>query len=295
MSRTATLTLLLTDLVDSTRIVSELGDDHAATLMARHDRVARDLLGPHSGREIDKSDGFLHIFEDPQDAVSYAISYHRALRELSASEGVRLLARSGMHTGSVRLTWNTPEDVSSGAKPCEVEGIAKATAAWVMTLAMGGQTLVSAPTRAALGELDCAWVSTSHGHYRLKGVPEPLEISEVADPEPGLGPPPPDTAKVHRVVATGSGWRPARDVAHNLPPSRVAFFGRRSEQRAIDEHFDNGARIVTLVGPGGTGKTHLARRYARAWMGDWPDGVWFCDLSEARSAIDVARALGRVL
>ena len=298
MSESATLTLLLTDLVDSTRIVSQLGDARAAEMMARHDRVARDLLEPHRGREIDKSDGFLHTFEQPLDAVRYALAYHRALVALSKELGISLYARAGMHTGSVRLTWNAPEDVARGAKPCEVEGIAKATAARIMTLAMGGQTLLSSHTLALVsGELggrdDMRLVS--HGHYRLKGVPEPMEISEVAELAEGVLRPPPDTAKVHRVVRTDGGWRPVREVPNNLPPERVRFFGRKHELRGIADHFDKHTRIVTLAGPGGTGKTHLAQHYGRTWLGDWPGGVWFCDLAEARGELDVARSVGRVL
>lgn len=298
MSQTATVTLLLTDLVDSTRLVSELGDAAAAALMARHDRVARDLLPRHSGREIDKSDGFLHIFDEAVDAVAYAHAYHRALADLSRDEGLVLAARAGLHTGSVRLTWNSAEDVALGAKPCEVEGIAKATAARIMTLAMGGQTLVSADTRAVVAPVlddrrDVRIVS--HGHYRLKGVEAPLEIFEVAAVQEGVLRPPPDTAKVHRVVRTEGGWRPAREVPNNLPPDRVAFFGRKDELRAIADQFGAGARLVTLAGPGGTGKTHLSTHYARAWLGDWPGGAWFCDLSEAHSELDIARALGAAL
>ena len=298
MSESAVLTLLLTDLVDSTRIVSELGDARAAEMMARHDRVARDLLPVHRGREIDKSDGFLHTFASPSDAVAYALAYHQALVGLSRAVGVSLYARAGMHTGTVRLTWNTEEDVARGAKPCEVEGIAKATAARIMTLAMGGQTLLSADTRREVAaDVDARddLRLISHGHYRLKGVPEPLELSEVAALAEGVLRPPPDTAKVHRVVHTDGGWRPVREVENNLPVERVRFFGRARELRAIADHFDDGARLVTLAGPGGTGKTHLSTRYGRTWLGDWPGGVWFCDLSEARGALDVVRAVGQVL
>ena len=77
-------------------------------------------------------------------------------------------------------------------------------------------------------------------------------------------------------------WLPLREVRHNLAPERDAFVGRGAELRALAHALDAGARLVTLLGPGGTGKTRLARRYARAWLGDWPGGVYFCDLSEAR-------------
>jgi predicted ATPase/class 3 adenylate cyclase len=286
--------LLLTDLVDSTRLVAELGDARGAALMARHDRVARDLLVAHAGREIDKSDGFLHLFPTAAEAAAYALALHAALAALAAEEGLPLQARVGLHSGEVLLVWNSPDDVARGAKPCEVEGIAKATAARIMTLAAGGQTLLSAEARAELGDARGRRV-VGHGWYRLKGVPDPIEIFEVAPVDGGVLQPPADTAKVHRLLRDGDTWRPAAELPHRLPPERGAFFGREADLRQVADRFADGARVVTLVGPGGTGKTGLAERFARAWRGDWAGGAWFCDLSDARSALDVARALGQAL
>ena len=74
--------LLLTDVVDSTRLSETLGDVAVAGLWAAHDRVARDLLPTHRGREIDKTDGMLLLFEAATDAVAYALAYHRAIAAL---------------------------------------------------------------------------------------------------------------------------------------------------------------------------------------------------------------------
>ncbi len=61
-ARTVVTTLLVTDLVDSTKLVDQLGDAKAAQIFARQDRLARDLLQTHGGQEIDKTDGFLMLF-----------------------------------------------------------------------------------------------------------------------------------------------------------------------------------------------------------------------------------------
>ncbi len=74
--------LLLTDLVDSTQLVERLGDAAAAELSAAHDRVARDLLRQWRGREIDKTDGMLMMFDSAADAVACALAYHAALAAL---------------------------------------------------------------------------------------------------------------------------------------------------------------------------------------------------------------------
>jgi predicted ATPase/class 3 adenylate cyclase len=285
-------TLLLTDVVDSTAMAESLGDARMASVWLAHDRVARDLLPIHNGLEIDKTDGFLLLFEDTPSAVAYAVAYHAAMRVLSAELEVRLAARAGVHRGPVILRENGAADVARGAKPIEVEGLAKPTAARTMSVAGAGQTLMTSAASETLGEVDLT--VRSHGHWRLKGVALPVELLEVGDDDaPFL--PPEDGAKVYRVVEVGGEWRPARDVPNNLPPVMQASFGRVRELRDIGDAFDRGARLVTLLGPGGTGKTHLALRHARAWRGDHPGGTWLCDLSEARTPAEVARTFGVAL
>ena len=65
--------LLLTDVVDSTRLAEKLGDSAMAEIWAAHDRISRALLGPWRGREIDKTDGMLLLFDNCADAVGYAM------------------------------------------------------------------------------------------------------------------------------------------------------------------------------------------------------------------------------
>ena len=149
-------TLQISDLVDSTRLVEQLGDERTAEVSARHDRMARDLLEEHEGLEIDKTDGFLLLFERPLNALLYSLAYHRGLEKLSQEMGIELASRVGIHLGEVFLRENPPEDVARGAKPLEVEGLAKAMAARLMSLAGGRQTLLTRGTfdlarRAAVG------------------------------------------------------------------------------------------------------------------------------------------------
>jgi predicted ATPase/class 3 adenylate cyclase/Tfp pilus assembly protein PilF len=285
----ASYSLLFADLVDSTALVERLGDERAAVLWQAHDREARRLLARHAGREIDRSDGFFLLFERPADALRFALGYH----ELTA--GLGLAARVGLHHGPVTLRHNPPDDVERGAKPLEVEGLAKPLAARIMMLAEGGRTLLSAAAAAIeAGELD-QQVLHRHGHYRFKGVEEPVEVAEVG-PASAAFTPPADGDKAYRVVRVDELWRPVRDVRHNLVPERDAFVGRRAELRHLADELGRGVRLLTVLGPGGTGKTRLARRYAAAWLGEWPGGVYFCDLSEARSIegilFAVAVALG---
>jgi predicted ATPase/class 3 adenylate cyclase len=282
--------VVFTDVVDSTRLVERLGDERAAEVWAQHDRRARELIAAHRGREIDRTDGFFLLFDDALDAARFALAYHDALRTLG------MTTRVGLHVGAVTLRENSPQDVARGAKRFEVEGLAKPLAARVMALAQGGQTLLTASAREALGAAlpDGAHVEL-HGYYRLKGIQEPVDIYEIGADRTVAFAPPPDSEKAYRVVRTDDLWLPVRQVRHNLPAERDTFIGRALELRDFASRLDAGQRLITVLGPGGTGKTRFVRRYGRAWLGDWPGGVYFCDLSEARSLDGIYFAVASAL
>ena len=125
--------VLLADLVDSTAFIENFGDARAALALKRLDLQIRDLLEFTGGRLIDKSDGLLAIFERPVQAVDFALRYQQALRQFSSNEGSTLTARVGIHVGEV-MTWsNSAPDIAAGAKPLEVEGLAKPMTARVMS------------------------------------------------------------------------------------------------------------------------------------------------------------------
>jgi predicted ATPase/class 3 adenylate cyclase/Tfp pilus assembly protein PilF len=268
--------LLLTDLVDSATLAQQLGDAAMSRVWAAHDRVARDLLRVWHGREIDKTDGFLIVFEQARDALGYALAYHRALAQMQPP----LRARVGLHVGAVTLRVTPQADVALGAKPFEADGVSKPIAARVMSTALGGQTLLTKAAMDALGPVPQR--SVSHGHWRVKGLPQLLELFEVGEDDAPFRPPP-DAEKVYRVVRHGELWLPARETRHNLPAERDAFVGRGSHLNDLARRYDQGARLVSLLGIGGCGKTRLATRYGWTWMGDYPGGVWFCDLAPART------------
>lgn len=198
-------TLLLTDLCDSTSLVERLGDTPAAELFREHDLLVLKLQQQWRGRLIDRSDGLLLLFERPIDGLGFALDYNRGLAEIGIARNVKLQARAGLHVGEV-LTWrNSDEAVRVGAKPLEVEGLAKPMAGRLMSMARPGQILLSAVAeplahRAAreLGERGQQLLWKSHGRWRFKGVPSVQEVYEVG--EPGVAPlrAPPNTPKAWR-------------------------------------------------------------------------------------------------
>jgi putative peptide modification system cyclase len=211
-------TILLTDLADSTALVERLGDGTAAELFRAHDGLVLQLQQTWRGRLIDRSDGMLLLFERPIDGLGFALDYHRGLEEIGASYGVHPKARAGLHVGEVLIWRNSDEAVRVGAKPVEVEGLAKPMAARLMTMARPGQTLLSAVAeplahRAAreLGERGRHLLWKSHGRWRFKGVPQTQEIFEVGEPGFASLRPPRGSQKAWRDIPL---WRrPAALVA----------------------------------------------------------------------------------
>jgi serine/threonine protein kinase/predicted ATPase/Flp pilus assembly protein TadD len=90
--------------------------------------------------------------------------------------------------------------------------------------------------------------------------------------------------EIETLKIAGRGW-------HTLPVERDAFIGREKELEGLDHNLSGTSRLVTLLGPGGMGKTRLAARYGWRSLGEWPGGVWFCDLTEARDANGIVSAM----
>ena len=206
------------------RIAGAIGDAAMTGHWIAHDRAARELLRTWRGREIEKTDGIVAVFDSAADAAAFAVDYHRALAAL----GMPFKARAGVHVGPITLRENSPADVAVGAKRFEVDGLGVSIAARVMSAAAGGQTLLTAAARSALGESPLR--VQSHGYWRLKGVHDPVELFEVGDAQAPFTPPP-DEDKAYRVVrvdenvATGAPSAPqpgARTRRLHRPQRRTA-------------------------------------------------------------------------
>jgi TolB-like protein/class 3 adenylate cyclase len=238
-------TLLICDLAESTAMVEKLGDSRTAELMRRHDRLSRDLLQRHGGREIDKTDGFLVLFERPIRAVAFALEYQRELKNLGAAQSIDLQARIGIHVGEIVLWENDAADIAHGAKPVEAEGLVKPVAARLMGIARPGQILLSGTAhtlalraRSELGDA-CVLRWRAHGNYRFKGVPEPVQVYEVGEDGVALFKPPAWSGKAHREVPW---WRRPgtlvfEAIAALLLIAAPIYFLLRSEPTAtISDH-----------------------------------------------------------
>ena len=171
------LTLVFTDLADSTALKLERGDQAAAELMERHRRIVVDLCAQTGGHVIDwAGDGCFLTFEAASAAVSFALLLQQSHLDSPDLPGVRV----GMHMGEV----SERSGADSGGTQSRVEGLAVDLAARIAGLASPAQVLVSASVaNSARQRVDdglfrhpVRWVT--HGSYVLKGFDEPIEIRE---------------------------------------------------------------------------------------------------------------------
>ena len=276
------LTFLFTDIEDSTAIW-ERDPDAMQSAIARHDAVMSDVIERCGGRVYKTTgDGVCAAFAQSGDALRAALLLRQSLSMECWPTAEPLRVRMAIASGE------------ASPRAGDYFGPAINLAARLLSLCRGGNTLLRADVaNAGGGQASAGGRIDRHGWYRLKGIAEPVEVAELTTGSVSV--PPPDSEKAYRVVRIGDRWRPLHDIPNNLTPERDVFIGRESAIRELSQRLDRNARIVTVLGPGGIGKTRLVRHYAAHWLGDWPGGVYFCDLSEARSLEGVHFAVSMAL
>ena len=261
------VTFLFTDIEGSTRLERALGADTWATVVAEHDRRLRSAIEAAGGHVVKtEGDAVFAAFASPKAAVEAIVGGQRALAAEPLVPGDELRVRAGMHLGVGRVR----SDIAPGAAEDYV-GIDVNYAARIAAAANGGQVVLSGALVDALGS---GWddVGPSSG---TELVDEGLRI--VKDFE--------DPARIYRLVVPGAADdpRPLRtlDPPTNLPRESTTLVGRADEIAKLAEELAAG-RIVTLTGPGGSGKTRLALGVAEVVRRRFPHGTWFIDLAAVR-------------
>jgi len=192
------LAIVLLDLIGSTAFVQKAGAVKAAEWLQYHDRMTRTLMYRFDGREIDRSDGFLVSFERIVDAVNFALTYQQSIPQRT-----KLNTRIGIHLGIVAEVTQDEIDTLGGAKPIELEGVAKNIAARTMSVCMAGQVLLTSEAMAAIKGRTNKFTPKGTryvcvGLYRFKGVREPVSLYAVGSTIQSLQPPP-NSEKVKRL------------------------------------------------------------------------------------------------
>jgi predicted ATPase/class 3 adenylate cyclase len=265
-----TVTFLLSDIEGSTRLLGKLGMVRYAALLERHRGMLRSAFAAHAGYEVDcEGDGFVVAFGSPTAALAAAAEAQRALAAGGWRPGCEPRVRVGVHSGEVL------------AVPPKYVGLPVHVAARVMAAAHGGQVLTTRATTALAGALPPGLSLADLGEHRLRDVTAPERLFRLV--VAGLE----DDTRAPRGMGPASGA---------LPAPAMPLIGRLRE---LDELFDlvvrRRARLVTLTGAGGVGKTRLALQLASGVAATFPDGVWLVDLAPVSAASLVAAATARAL
>ena len=268
-TRSELVTCLFSDIEGSTRIELSLGTGPYRDVRERHRVLLREAFTTNAGQEQStEGDSFFVLFRRAPDAVRAAVAAQRAIAaEPWPADGV-VRVRMGLHTGEIE---RVGEDVI---------GYAINRTARIAAAAHGGQILVSEPTRALVaGDLPADITLRDLGPHRLKDLREPERIAQlVAEGLPDEFPP----------------LRSLDRQPNNLPTQLTTFVGR---DRELAEALDllRATRLLTLTGPGGTGKTRRSLQVAAAAADRYPDGVWFVELDAVRDPALVAPTIARTL
>jgi predicted ATPase/class 3 adenylate cyclase len=265
---TGTVTFLFTDIEGSTRLVEQLGDAYSDVL-ADHCRIIRRAITDAGGTEVaTEGDSFFAVFTDAGAAVAATAAAQRALAAHDWPAKADIRVRMGLHTGAAKLGGDN------------YVGLDVHRAARVAATGHGGQVVLSAPTRSLVAEALPAGVHLRDlGAHRLKdlAIPEHLYQLDV------------DGLPVEFPALRSLDARP-----NNLPLQLTSFVGREAELAAVGKLLD-GARLVTLTGPGGTGKTRLALQVAAERLARYGDGVFFVELATVTDAQMVPTAVAGAL
>ena len=269
------VTFLFTDIEGSTRLERSVGSMAWAGIVARHDRLLREAIEAHGGIVVKtEGDAFFAAFERPADAADAVVAAQRALAAETWPTEKPLRVRMGLHHGEGRLRdGRGPDD------PEDYVGIDVNYAARIAAAGNGGQIVVSAVLARELA----GWTSAG-----VRLVDEGLRAVKDFD----------EPAQLHRLEVQGAADdpRPLRtsEPPSNLPGEVTPLVGRDAEIASVREALVE-SRIVTLTGPGGSGKTRLALGVAAALTQRFPHGTWFVDLASLRDAALVESAIASTI
>ncbi|MEZ0239414.1 MAG: adenylate/guanylate cyclase domain-containing protein [Chloroflexota bacterium] len=259
------VTFLFTDIEGSTRLERSLGSAPWSSVVADHDRRVRRAIEGHRGVVVKtEGDAFFAAFAEPADALAAIIEAQRAIAAGGWGTEVDVRVRAGLHLGEGTLRERDPAHRGDE----DYVGIDVNYAARIAAAANGGQVLVSdALARSVAG--DAGEAGSANG---ASLVDEGLRI--VKDFE--------EPTRLHRLVVPGAAddRRPLRtlEAPSNLPHETTPLIGREAEVEAISAALLE-TRVVTLSGPGGSGKTRLAIAVAEFVRSRFAHGVWFIDFA----------------
>ena len=269
---TGTVTFLFTDIEDSTKLAQQ-SPDALPALLLRHREILNQAFAANHGFIFQVvGDSFSVAFHTATDALYAALQAQQSLHsEPWITSPIKV--RMGIHTGAAQLA-NDPtiEGPYSGYTTL-------ALTQRIMSAAHGGQILLSQ----TVYELTRDEMTEEHqfidmGEHRLKSMLRPEHLYQLN--APGL----PSTFPPLKTLESS---------AHNLPLQLTSFIGREKEIAEI-KNLLHSARLVTLTGSGGTGKTRLSQEIGAQELIDFPHGVWIVELAPLTEPVQIIPALAQV-
>jgi predicted ATPase/class 3 adenylate cyclase len=265
---TGIVTFLFTDIEGSTRLVQALGDRYAEVL-AKHCRILRAAISNHGGIEVGtEGDSFFAVFPSGASALEATTSAQRALAAGRWPKDAQVRVRMGVHTGEGTLGGEN------------YIGLDVHRAARIAAAGHGGQVVVSEATRAGIGtDLPAGTALRDLGAHRLKDLAMPEHLYQL---------------EIDGLPVEFPALRSLDARANNLPVQLTSFVGREAEIAEVQGLIDR-ARLVTLTGPAGAGKTRLALQVAAERLLRHGDGAFFVELAPISDASLVPSAIAAAL
>ncbi len=264
-----TVTFLFTDIEGSTQLWEKYPEAMKAAL-AKHDAILKDVVEANNGHVLKSTgDGIHAVFETAAHGVAATIVAQKTLSR-NAWEEIKpeaLRVRMGLHTGEAEL------------RNADYFGGTLNRAARIMAAGHGGQVLLSGSTAELVrGQLSGDITLIDLGEHHLKGLLQAEHIFQISAPD-----------LTREFPSLNSLSAPI----HNLPAQLTTFIGREHELSETKEKLDT-TRLLTLIGPGGTGKTRLALQLAANQLDRFKDGVWLVELAPIVDAAFIVSTIADV-
>ena len=264
-----TLTFVFTDIEGSTRLIQELGETRFNAVLEDHGRIVAGAFDAEGGNRVRmEGDSFFYVFPRATAAIAAVAAAQRALAAHVFPDNAVIRVRMGLHTGEASL--------ASAATGADYVGYDVHRAARIASAGHGGQVLLSEPTSVLVRDALPAGVTLRElGEHRFKDLGRPERVLQLI---------------ISGLPADFPPIRSLNAVPNNLPMQVTSFVGREREIAEGVQLFQQ-ARVLTLTGPGGTGKTRLSLQIAAQVAHEFTGGVTFVALAPISDPELVAPAI----